>query len=67
MGIQADIYAKTIRGDALNDIDLAAGVKFWRDLADKLAGCGPVFKLAWKEANSMADTLEGFVKARRGK
>ena len=61
------IYEKYIKGDALTNKELEVGVEFYKDLADKLIQCGPIFRLAYKEANTVFINLAGFQKARMNK
>ena len=58
------IYQKYINGDAFTDDELSEGITFFKDLADKLVFAGPVFALAFKEANTVYIALEGYQSAR---
>jgi hypothetical protein len=64
-----DINPKTIlkklsSGDALTNGEVLFGMVFFKDLADQLFACGPVFLLAAKEANRAWMDLESFARAR---
>lgn len=60
-----EVYEKFINGDDLTDQDVAFGRTFYKELAEKLIKCGPVFRLAWLEANKVAQRFDGFYEARR--
>ena len=59
-----EVYEKFTEGDDLSDQDVAFGRTFYKELADKLIKCGPVFHLAWLEANKVAQRFDGFYEAR---
>jgi hypothetical protein len=61
------IYEKYSNGDSLTDEEVEFGVKFYKDLADKLISCGPVFWMSFKEANQVYMCLEDFQRARTQK
>lgn len=63
--LAARVYHKYIQGDSLTDQEIRFGSSFYRELADRLIQCGPVFKLASSEANRVAIALEDF-KTNRG-
>ena len=63
----SNIYKAYVDGDSLTDAQVNAGVVIFKDLADRLVYCGPVFYTAFKEANHVYMALEGFQKARQGK
>jgi len=46
-----EIYNKCLQGDLLTDVEVCFGVCYFKDLADKLIKCGPVFSFAFTEAN----------------
>lgn len=62
-----DIYSSFIHGDSLTNEQVEVGKEFFKDLADKLLLCGPEFRLAFKEANTVAMRLEEFSNARKSK
>jgi hypothetical protein len=59
------VYDLTNSGDSMSDADVAYGRTYYKELADKLRQCGPVFKLAANEADRVYHTLDGFFKARQ--
>jgi hypothetical protein len=58
------VYIANCEGGRISDKDVVRGVFFFKDLSDKLARCGPVFKLAFKEANNTYNTLHSYAVAR---
>jgi hypothetical protein len=64
MTYMADIYEKKCEGGHISNSEILKGIVFFKDLSSKLAVCGPVFKLAFKEANNTYDTLYGYAVAR---
>lgn len=62
-----EVYEKYVKGDSLTDQDVSFGRTFYRELAAKLGACGPVFHLAWCEANRVAQAFDSFYVARRRK
>ena len=65
--IARKVYEKLISGDSLTDQDISFGRTFYRELADKLTKCGPVFHLAWIESRRTADAFDAFWKERHPK
>lgn len=61
------VYEKVCNGDNITNAELQFGMTFYKELADKLVKCGPVFKLAHGEAVRTYLTLEGFYLARKRK
>ena len=61
----SDIYDKVVSGDSLTDDEVRYRMVFYRELHEKLAKCGSVFKLACMEALRIHCTLEGFYMARK--
>ena len=53
------IYENRSRSANLTDEELRYAVPFFRKLADDLSACGPIFKLAYREANDVFFTLKG--------
>lgn len=58
------IYEKYCDGDHLTNFKVLDGLKFFTDLATNLSLCGPVFRLAFLEANRIADRLNDIAKNR---
>lgn len=58
------IHEKLQNGDPLANVEVLEGAAFFKDLADRLLKCGPVFHLAAKEANRCYLNLDGFAQAR---
>ena len=58
------IYQKCIQAEYLSDAEVFFGVDYFKDLADKLVKCGPVFSLAFVEANRIYMRLEDIQIAR---
>lgn len=52
-----EVYGKYIVGDHISDREVVEGYTFYRRLANDLRRCGPVFHLAFKEANYISDRL----------
>ena len=61
----SDVYEKYCNGDNLTDSEVLDGMKFFSDLAAMLSISGPVFKLAFLEANRISERLIGMVTARK--
>lgn len=59
------IYEKYLNGDKLSNEEVIYGAEFYRVLADTLIKCGPVFRLACKEACSVYIGLDGYKSARK--
>ena len=62
-----EVYEKYLRGDSLTDQDVSFGRTYFRETAAKLSALGPIFHLAWCEANRAAQAFDGFFVARRRK
>lgn len=60
----AQVYEKANKAVNISDADIKFGREFYKELADKLFKCGPVFKLAAVEANRTYMVLDGFYRAR---
>lgn len=58
------IVNKCRDGGHLSDAEVLEGAKHFRRVADMLVTCGPVFELAFKEANAIAMRLNNFAEAR---
>ena len=58
------VYDKYQNSDKLSDAELAYGLTYFKDVADKLAVMGPVFWLAFIEANRVYLSLDGFQRER---
>ncbi len=58
------IYENYIDGTPISDTNLIEAVEFFKKLADDLCKCGPVFKLAFKEANYTYLALSDYLAAR---
>ncbi len=58
------VYSKLVNGDHIDDESLIQGILFFQDLADKLIQCGPVFRLAYREAANSYRTLRDYAGAR---
>lgn len=58
------IYTKQRNGDPLTNKEVLEGLIFFKDLADRLMKCGPIFHLAFTEANHTYFTLRGYAEAR---
>ncbi|RWZ87274.1 MAG: hypothetical protein EO766_12175 [Hydrotalea sp. AMD] len=58
------LYEDFIHGNSIEDNDLLEGIRFFKKLANDLCKCGPVFKLAFKETNSVYIRLHEFAVAR---
>ena len=54
------IYTAYVEGNHIDNVSLIEGVVFYKDLADRLCKCGPVFKLAFVEANMVYLCLRDF-------
>lgn len=65
MNLIQQIYNKKIEGDPITDVEVIDGIKFFKKLADQLVICGPVFRLAFKEANDTYLTLLSYAHARQ--
>lgn len=63
----AAIYDKVVSGEAITDAEIDFGRVFYRDLADNLSKCGPVFKLAAQEANRIYMALSLFYQERHNR
>jgi len=61
------IYETLKSGDPMTDTEINFGVKYYKDLADKLIDCGPVFWLSFVEANRIYMRLYEFQQARKKK
>ena len=61
------IYNKYINGDTMTNAEIDYGLTYFKDVADSLSCMGPVFRLAFVEANRVAMGLEGFKTARERK
>ena len=59
-----EIYNKKVEGGRITNEELLEGIKFFKDLSDKLFKCGPVFRLAAKEANDTYFTFYSYAIAR---
>ena len=62
-----DVYEKLVNGAKLTDEDIEIGRTHFRATADHLRLCGPVFRLAWREAQRTADAFDGFYIERQRK
>lgn len=60
-----NIYEKLRKGDELSDIELRVGIQHFQQLADLAIEAGPVFHLAFVEAQRVASRLREFRDARR--
>jgi hypothetical protein len=58
------VYTKKCEGGRISDADVMQGIVFFKELADNLVKCGPVFRLAFKEANDTYNTLHTIAVAR---
>lgn len=61
------VYEQFITGDSIKNDDLTEALNFFKSLADSLFVLGPVFRLAFVEANRTYLALDGFAKARANK
>lgn len=61
------VYEMVQSGDPISDSDLAFGRTYFKELAAKLWHCGPVFKLAAREADHTYQTLDGYYQARQSR
>jgi len=59
-----EIYNKKVEGDPITDEDVLKGLCFFKQLAKDLVLCGPVFRLAFKEANDTYNTFYSYAVAR---
>lgn len=59
-----EIYNKKTDGGNITNAELLIGIKFFDDLSRKLFQCGPVFRLAAKEANDVYHTFYSYAVAR---
>lgn len=59
-----DIYEAYRDGNNVTNVEVIRGYTFFRRLADDLVYAGPVFNLAFKEANMVAAAFEQFGHAR---
>ena len=62
-----EVCEKLRKGDSLTDQDVSFGRTYFRELERKLAGCGPIFHLAWCEAARLARAFDDFFIARHRK
>lgn len=62
-----EIYNLVQSGERVSDANLELGLAFYKNLADSLRQCGPVFKLAANEANRVFDVLDGYHRARNSR
>lgn len=60
-----EIYQKYHQGDPIDDASLIYGILYFKDLSDKLVKCGPVFKLAFLEAERIYQGLRDYAVARK--
>ena len=58
------IYDTFCIGDPMSDEDLKVAIPYFKSLADKLGNCGPVFRLAYTEANRVYLTMDDFRRSR---
>ena len=63
----SEIYEKFVAGDNLTTLELKAGLAHFDKAAELLLQMGPVFTLAFREANRVAQAFEGFIEARARK
>lgn len=61
------IYEKYIKGDILTDEEVSAGISIFKAASDSCIKCGPVFSLAFKEANSVYMRMLDIKEARKGR
>ena len=61
------LHEKYCNGDSLTNIEVAVGATYFRELANMLVKAGPIFRLAFCEANRVADNFESFAAARARK
>ena len=59
------IHDAKVEGHRLTDGEVLKGMVFFKDLSDMLAKCGPVFRLAFKEANDTYNVFYDYAKARK--
>lgn len=59
------VYQSYVEGTTITDSDLLEAIEFFYELSNQLVKCGPVFKLAFKEANYTYLALEDYARARR--
>lgn len=59
-----NVYEKQYSGGNIMDDELLCAIPFFRRLADDLSACGPVFTLAFREANNTYHTLKSYADAR---
>lgn len=58
------VYEKFLAGDSIGNSELTEAVSFFKALATDLSVLGPVFRLAFLEANRTYLALDGFAQAR---
>lgn len=61
------VYEQFRSGDSINSDELTEALKFFKSLAGSLVVLGPVFHLAFVEANQTYLDLDGFARARANK
>ncbi len=59
------IYNHYQDGILIPNKDLITGIIFYKDLSDNLIKCGPVFSLAFREANQVYLTLRSYADSRK--
>ena len=63
----SSIYENFCKGNPLSDDEIRVAIPYFKDIADKLVRCGPVFRLAFEEANRVYMTMDDFRRNRRMK
>ena len=61
------VYEQFRSGDSIENGDLNEALRFFKSLVDDLSVMGPVFQLAFFEANRTFLALDGFARARANK
>ena len=61
------VYEQFLSGDSIKNDELAEALKFFKSVAEALVVLGPVFHLAFVEANRTYLALNGFAQARTQK
>lgn len=63
--IALKVYEQFLSGDSIGNDDLNEALRFFKSLAADLSVMGPVFRLAFLEANRTYMSLDGFAQARK--